>query len=305
MKTLLVRFVIFFLIMGMAGTSLAGPRIKGETVTYTAQGGVMKGYLAYDENIKGPRPGVLVVPEWWGLNDYARRRARMLAELGYTALAVDMYGNGRVATNPTEAQKLSSELMRDFAVAEARFLTAREFLRQQPMVDAGEIAAIGYCFGGGVVLNMAAEGTDLRGVVSFHGTLNLVKPAVPGTIKAKILVLTGAADQLVPPDQVAAFWKAMVAAEADFRIVTYPGAMHSFTNPDADRIAKQFTMPVGYNAAADQKSWEEMKSFLATIFTPQVNMSDVNKNTGSDNYRSDWEQFNQEQRDTYNDRLYR
>jgi dienelactone hydrolase len=305
MKTLLVRFVIFFLIMGMAGTSLAGPIIKGETVTYTAQGGVMKGYLAYDENIKGPRPGVLVVPEWWGLNDYARRRARMLAGLGYAALAVDMYGSGKVATRPAEAQKLSSELMRDFAVAEARFLTAREFLRQQPMVDAGEIAAIGYCFGGGVVLNMAAEGTDLKGVVSFHGTLNLVKPAVPGTIKAKILVLTGAADTIVPPDQVAAFWKAMVAAQADFRIVTYPGAKHSFTNSDADRLAKKFTMPIGYNAAADRKSWEEMKSFLAKIFTPQVNTSTIYEHTGRDQYYSDWDEFDWDRSYRDSERLYR
>jgi dienelactone hydrolase len=271
MERLLVKIVIFFLIMGMAGIALAGPKVKGETVTYSAQGQVMKGYLAYDENIKGQRPGVLVVHEWWGLNDYARKRARMLAELGYTALALDMYGNDKVAAHPADAQKFSSELMQNFAVAKARFLAGMEFLKQQPTVDPTEIAAIGYCFGGGIVLNMARQGVDLKGVVSFHGSLAAVQPVQPGTVKARILVLAGDADKFTTAEQVAAFKKEMEEAEADYRFISYPGAMHSFTNPDADNLAKKFHMPIGYNAEADQKSWEEMKRFLTEIFEMRVN----------------------------------
>jgi len=271
MEKLLVRFVIFFLIIGMAGIALAGPKIKAETVLYSAQGQVMKGYLAYDENIKGQRPGVLVVHEWWGLNDYARNRARMLAELGYTALAVDMYGNNKVAAHPADAQRFSSELMQNFAVAKARFLAGMEVLKQQPTVDPTRIAAIGYCFGGGIVLNMARQGVELKGVVSFHGSLATSKPAEPGVVKARILVLNGDADKFTTAEQIAAFKKEMEAAKVDYRFISYSGAMHSFTNPDADKLAKKFNMPIGYNAEADRKSWEEMKQFLTEIFAMKVN----------------------------------
>jgi dienelactone hydrolase len=271
MERLLVKFVIFLLIMNMAGIALAGPKIKAETVTYSAQGQVMKGYLAYDENIKGPRPGVLVVHEWWGLNDYARHRARMLAELGYTALALDMYGNDKVAAHPADAQQFSSELLGNFAVAKARFLAGLELLKQQPIIDPTRIAAIGYCFGGGIVLNMARQGVDLKGIVSFHGSLSPVQPAQAGVVKTRILVLNGDADKFTTPEQIAAFKKEMEAAKVDYQFISYPGAMHSFTNPDADKLAKQFHMPIGYNAEADRKSWEEMKRFLTEIFGIRVN----------------------------------
>src|SRR5208283_2555459 len=168
--------------------------IQERVIEYSAPGIVMKGYLAYDESIKGKRPGVLVVHEWWGLNDYSRKRARMLAELGYTALAVDMYGDGKQALDPDEATKLSSGVMKDFNAAVARFTAAQEYLKQQPTVDPSNIAAIGYCFGGGIVLNMARHGLDLKGVASFHGGLTAIKPARPGTVKAKMLILNGAAD---------------------------------------------------------------------------------------------------------------
>jgi dienelactone hydrolase len=226
----------------------------------------MKGYLAFDENIKGTRPGVLVVHEWWGLNDYARKRARMLAGLGYTALALDMYGNGEVVVRPTDAQKFSSELMKDFPVAKARFLAGLKLLKKQPTVDPAKIAAIGYCFGGGIVLNMARQGVDLKGVGSFHGSLVPVQPIRLGVVKARILVLNGDADQFTTPEQIAAFKKEMEAAKVDYRFISYPNAMHSFTNPDADKIAKKFNMPIGYNAEADRRSWEEMQRFLNEIF---------------------------------------
>jgi dienelactone hydrolase len=265
-KNQLIKLFVFTVVLGMVGVSAAQPRIQERSVEYRAQDVIMKGYLAYDQNIKGKRPGVLVVHEWWGLNDYARRRARMLAELGYIALAVDMYGEGTVAMHPSDAGRFSSELMKNFDVAKARFMAAMDFLKEQPTVDPGRIAAIGYCFGGGVVLNMARQGVDLKGVVSFHGDLAAVKPAQPGSVKAKILVLNGGADKLTTPEQIEAFKKEMRAAGADFRFISYPGAMHSFTNPHADALGKKFNLPLAYNASADKKSWNEMKKFLNSIF---------------------------------------
>jgi len=266
MERLLIRFAVLILVFGMAGAAAAEPRILGKAVDYSAQGVVMKGYLAYDESITGKRPGVLVVHEWWGLNDYARKRARMLAELGYTALAVDMYGDGKQAMHPDDAKAFSSELMKNFDVGKARFVAAMEFLKQQASVDPSRIAAIGYCMGGGVVLHMARQGVELKGVASFHGSLTAVKPAQSGVIKAKILVLNGGADKFITPEQIEAFKQEMKAAGADFQFISYPGALHSFTNPEATELGKKFDMPVAYNAKADKESWDEMKNFLSTIF---------------------------------------
>jgi dienelactone hydrolase len=266
MKNLLMRLAFITFVLGMVGVVAAEPKIVGKTVEYSAQGVVMKGYLAYDENINGKRPGVLVVHEWVGLNDYARMRARMLAELGYIALAVDMYGGGKVATHPEDAAKFSSELMKNFPTAKARFIAAMDFLKQQPTVDSSRIAAIGYCFGGGVVLNIARQGVDLKGVASFHGSLAAVKPAQPGAIKAKILVLNGDADKLITPEKIEAFKKEMKSAGADFKFISYPNATHAFTNPEADALAKKYNLKVAYNAQADKESWNELKKFLKTIF---------------------------------------
>lgn len=267
MRNLLIKLVLLMLVFGIANVATAEPRIVGKTVDYSAQGTAMKGYLTYDENITGKRPAVLVVPEWWGLNDYARERARMLAELGYTALAVDMYGDGKVVTTPDGAGKLSSEVMKNVKVARARFMAATDFLKEQPSVNPNRIAAIGYCFGGGVVLNMARQSVDLRGVASFHGSLTAVKPAQPGSVKAKILVLNGGADKFITPEQIEAFEREMKSAGADFRFISYPGALHSFTNPEATELGKKFNMPIAYNAEADRKSWVELKEFLKNIFS--------------------------------------
>jgi dienelactone hydrolase len=266
MKNLFGMLTVFALILGMAGIAQADPKIVGQDVAYSAEGVVMKGYLAYDESMKGKRPGVLVVHEWWGLNDYARSRARMLAELGYTALALDMYGEGKVAQHPDDAGKFSSALMKNFDVGKVRFAAAMDFLKGQPAVDPTRIAAIGYCFGGGIVLNMARQGVDLKGVASFHGNLTAVTPAQPGSVKAKILVLHGADDKFVTKEQVAAFKNEMKAAGADFKFISYPGAVHSFTNPEADELGKKYKIPIAYNRDADIKSWEELKKFLHGIF---------------------------------------
>jgi dienelactone hydrolase len=265
-KKLILGVFLAVLFLCAADIGYAEPKILGKTVEYSAQGVVMKSYLAYDEQIKEKRPAVLVVPEVWGLNDYARKRARMLTELGYTALAVDMYGDGTVATNFDEASKLYSEVTKNFDVVKVRFLAAMDFLKQQPTVDPTRIAAIGYCFGGTVVLSMAGQSVDLKGVVSFHGGLGDVKSPQPGSVKAKILVLHGGADKLITPEQVEAFKQEMKSAGADFRFISYPGAMHSFTNPEATELGKKLNLPVAYNADADKKSWGEMKDFLKKIF---------------------------------------
>jgi dienelactone hydrolase len=264
MKTMMM--VVAALVSAIAVSASAEPNIMGQEVSYSSGATVMKGYLAYDKNIKGKRPGVLVVHEWWGHNEYARKRARMLAEMGYAALAVDMYGDGKQAMHPDEAGKFSSEVMKNFDTAKARFTAAMDLLKKQHMVDPGEIAAIGYCFGGGVVLNMARQGVDLKGVASFHGSLVPVNPAQPGSVKAKILVLHGGDDKFTTAEQIDAFKKEMKDAGADFQFITYPGAMHSFTNPDADTYAKKFNLPLGYNAEADKKSWAELGTFLGQIF---------------------------------------
>ena len=240
--------------------------IRGEPVEYVAGDTTMKGYLAYDDGISGKRPGILVVHEWWGHNEYTRKRARMMAELGYVALAVDMYGEGKQARHPDDAGKFSGEIRKNMPLARERFLAARKVLQQHRITDPGRIGAIGYCFGGGVVLQMARDEMDLAGVASFHGGLATESPAKTGSVKAKILVLTGADDKFAPPDQVEVFRKEMQAAGADFRIVSYPGALHGFTNPEADAYAKKFNMPIGYNADADRKSWAEMQTFFQDIF---------------------------------------
>jgi dienelactone hydrolase len=266
MKSLLIKLTVVGIIFGIVGITSAHTKIREENVVYKALDVTMRGYLAYNEAIKGKRPGVLVVHEWWGLNDYARRRARMLAELGYTALAVDMYGDGKQAMHPDDAMKFSSELAKNFDVSKGRFLEAMDFLKQQPTVNPAHIAAIGYCFGGGVVLNMARQGVDLKGVASFHGSLTAIRSAQPGNVKAKILVLHGGDDKFIPLEQIEGFKQEMKSVGADYRFISYPGALHSFTSPEADELGKKFGMAIAYNAEADQKSWDELKGFLKKIF---------------------------------------
>jgi len=243
-----------------------GADVRGEEVTYTDNGTTLKGYLAYDASASGPQPGVLVIHEWWGHNEHARNQARRLAELGYTALAVDMYGDGQVADHPQDAGKFAGAIRQNRELMMKRFTAAENFLRSRSQTDAEKVAAIGYCFGGSVVLEMARSGADLLGVASFHGALATQNPAQSGEVKSRVLVLHGNEDSMVPAEQVEGFKKEMDAAGVDYHFVGYDGATHSFTNPAADEAAKKFGMPVGYNAEADQKSWSELKSFLAETF---------------------------------------
>ncbi|MER3445595.1 MAG: dienelactone hydrolase [Candidatus Dadabacteria bacterium] len=261
-----MRFILVSMLLLFIGYIPAHAKIQAKEVKYSANGVALKGYLAYDDSIKGKRPGVLIVHEWWGLNDYARKRARMLAKLGYTALALDMYGDAKQAKNPDEARKLAGMVMNNLDDAQGRFEAALELLRNQKTVDPQRIAAIGYCFGGGVVLNMALRGVDLDGVVSFHGLLPTSAPAKAGKVKAAILVFHGADDQFVKPDQVEKFKELMKSEKANFEVITYPNAKHSFTVPKADEYAKEFNIPLGYNAQADKESWAKMEEFLKRVF---------------------------------------
>ena len=237
--------------------------VKTREVEYRQGETVLQGLVAWDDAARGKRPGVLVVHEWWGLNEHARDQAKRLAEAGYVGFALDMYGKGKVTTHPQDAQAFASEAMKDPAVLAARFNAALEQLKRDPHVDSTRIAAIGYCFGGGVVLAMARAGADLAAVVTFHGSLGTATPAQPGKVKARVLVLAGGADPFVPPEQVEGFKREMQAAGAHFDVVTYPGAKHGFTNPDADKVG----MPgLAYNAAADKESFEALLKMLKEVW---------------------------------------
>lgn len=245
---------------------LADAKVVGEEVKYTVDGQEMTGYLAYDDASDAQRPGVLVVHEWWGHNAYSRKRAEMLAALGYTALALDMYGTGKLADHPKDAKAFMMETMKNVSVAEKRFDAAHRLLKSQSNVDASKTAAIGYCFGGAVVLHAARTGRDLAGVVSYHGSLNAMAEAPMGGIKPAVRVFTGAADPMIKSDQVEAFKTEMTKARADFSVTSYPGVLHSFTNPEADMFAAKYKMPVGYDAMADADSWAKTRAFFQDIF---------------------------------------
>jgi len=240
--------------------------VQGTEVKYDADGVTLRGYLAYDDSIKGKRPGVLVVHEWWGHNEYARKRARMLAEMGYVALAVDMYGDGKNAAHPKQAGEFSGAVRKNMPVAKARFQAAMNLLKQHEVTATKQLAAIGYCFGGAVVLDMARVGMDLTGVVSFHGSLNTSIPAKAGDVKAKMLVLNGEDDKFIKPEAIETFKQEMNAAKVDYEFISYPGAVHAFTNPEATEIGKKFGIPLAYHAAADRLSWTQMQGFFNELF---------------------------------------
>jgi dienelactone hydrolase len=245
------------------------PQLKEETVTYQLDGTndslVMDGYIVYDENKEGKRPAVIVVHEWWGLNDYAKMRARELARLGYIAMALDMYGNGKRADNPDSAGKLATPFYMDTKLAKARFDAAMAKLKTYALADMDNAAAIGYCFGGAQVLNMAKMGEPLKAVVSFHGNLNVMVPD-KNLLKAKVLVCHGAADPFVPQAEVDQFKKQMDSVGAAYTFKAYEGATHSFTNPNATMMGEKFKLPIKYDAAADSASWKDMKEFFQGVF---------------------------------------
>lgn len=263
MKRSLVRTIAAVALFSIVTPAVSWAELRTQAVPYDHDGARLIGYLAYDDTVKGPRPAVLVVHEWWGLNDYTKRRARQLAGLGYVALAADIYGDGVVAKDRTEAGALAGRFRGgDRSLLRERVNAALKVLLDNPLVDRQRVAAIGYCFGGTTVLELARSGADIAGVVSFHGGLDTPRPAEAGTLKAKILVLHGADDPGVPPAQVAAFQDEMRKAGADWQLIMYGGAVHSFTNPDSGSDPSR---GAAYNEKADRRSWEHMKIFFKEI----------------------------------------
>lgn len=252
-------------LMTLMTTLTASAAITTREVEYPAGEVAAKGFLARPDD-SGTHPAVLVVHEWWGLNDYVRNRAKMLAEMGYVALALDMYGDGKTATHPSDATNFMNAVLENMPEGRARFEGALDYLASQSGVDPGRIAAIGYCFGGGLVLQMAADDVPgLVAVASFHGGPGAEIPEGV-TPTASMLVLHGEADAMIPMEAIEDFKARMTEAGVDHRVVTYPDAKHGFTNPAADENAAKFDIPLGYNEAADQASWEELSAFLKEVF---------------------------------------
>jgi dienelactone hydrolase len=239
--------------------------LKTENVDYSGDGLTMKGFVAYNEDTATAKPIVLILPEWWGIGDYTCGRAKQLAELGYLAFAVDMYGEGKTAETPDDAGKLATPFYTSATLGKARFDAAFAKVKTYKFADTNRVAAIGYCFGGAMVLNMARAGEPLKGVVSFHGNL-IGNKLDKNVLKADVLVCHGDDDKFVLPSEVATFKKQMDSIGANYAFKSYAGATHAFSNPAATEKGKKYNIPVAYNAAADTASFNEMKVFFEKIF---------------------------------------
>lgn len=237
--------------------------IKTQTLIYKHDKAALEGYLAYDGATHGKRPGVLIAPTWWGINHQIRRRATALAQMGYAVLALDMYGDGKQAANAAQAKVLSAPFWNDRQLLRERAMAGVDALRQVHVADSRCLAAIGYCFGGMTVLELARAQAPLIGVVSFHGMLDTPKPQETPPLKTKILALHGADDPSVPLDQVRTFQEEMTRIKADWQMIIYGGAVHGFTNPEA---GSDKSTGIAYDEPADKRSWQAMKDFFAEIF---------------------------------------
>ncbi len=259
------KFFILLFLVGLVSTANAG--VHTETVNYSSGGVELTGFLAYDDSIKDKRPGILVVHEWWGHNKHAQNRARKLAELGYTAFALDMYGTGKLADHPEKAGEFMNAAFSNWEASQAKFREAKKLLEAHATVDSENIGAIGFCFGGAVSIRMARGGEDLKGVVAFHSALPDQPKLAKDQVTASILVINGAEDAFLKSDTVAAFTKEMVDANVDFNYMSLKGVRHSYTNPQADEFSKKFNIPaLKYDKAADEKSWKAMQGFFQGVF---------------------------------------
>jgi len=244
-------------------TTKSTASIKTAEVIYTSNGQQSNGFIAYDENKKGKLPIVVIIPEWWGLGDYIKSRAKQLAELGYFAFGADLFGNGKTANNPQEAMAFTKPYYANPELSKPAVEDALAMAKTFPQADSARVAAIGYCFGGFVVLNATKLGTPLKAAVSFHGGLGGVTPK-KGVVQADILVCQGGADPFVPEADQLAFKKSMDSAGIHYTFISYPGALHAFSNPNATALGEKFKLPIAYNAAADSASWKDMQNLFQT-----------------------------------------
>ena len=244
-------------------TVAAHAELQSRVLTYNDGMAELKGYFVIDSSVEGPRPGVLVVHEWWGQNDHARKQADRLAEAGYAVMALDMYGQGKTTDHPEDAAAMSSLVRNNAPNMRRRFHAAMKMLQEQPEVKAGPVAAVGYCFGGAVVLDMARSGFDLAAVISMHGSLTPSDVKARPGIKSRILVCHGSEDSFIPQDAIEAFKEEMEEARANYEFLVLEGAQHSFTNPEADSLG---IAGLAFDAEADRISFEAMLELLKDVF---------------------------------------
>ncbi|QDT39788.1 dienelactone hydrolase family protein [Stratiformator vulcanicus] len=259
-------------VLGLIAISTEAPaEIVTKTIEYEHDGTPLKGFLTYDDTVEGPRPGVLVVHEWWGLNEYAKRRTEMLAKLGYAAFALDMYGEGKITEHPKQAGEWAGQVRQNVESWRSRALAGLEVLKSQPVVDPERLAAIGYCFGGATVLQLAYAGTDLKGVASFHGALPIASDADAEQVRADMLICHGAEDGFITAETIRGFRSALDEADKPYSFVEFAGARHSFTNPSADSHGID---GLKYDERADEQSWAFLKVFLSQKFSRDGKTSD-------------------------------
>ena len=263
MKKLLVLSVISF----FSFVALANADVRTEEIEYSHDGTQLKGYLAFDDSKPGKRPGILVVHEWWGHNDHARNRAKMLAEAGYITLALDMYGDGKLANHPKKAAGFMNAAFSNWSDSQARYNKAMEILKSHKAVDSTRIGSIGFCFGGAVSIRMARGGSDLKGVVAFHSALPVEPVITKNSMNSAVLIINGSEDSFLKSEAVAAFSQDMFKANVDFTYMNLKGAKHSFTNPQADEFRKKFNIEaLEYNKKADKLAWAAMLNFFKRVF---------------------------------------
>lgn len=250
-------------LIALSFVSVSWAEVRTQEINYQDGDQQLKGYMAWDDAIKGKRPGVIVVHEWWGLNDYAKKRARQLAELGYVAFAADMYGPGKVTMHAKDAQGWMTQITQNQQAWQNRALLGLDQLKANPDVDKSKLGAIGYCFGGATVMQLAYAGADLDAVVSFHGSLPPATPEQAAAVKAHVLIAHGDIDPFVPAERIVQFKKALSDANVDWEMDIYANTKHGFTNPDAGSFGME---QLAYNKKADERSWKRMKAFFADIF---------------------------------------
>ncbi|MCB0271806.1 MAG: dienelactone hydrolase family protein [Bdellovibrionales bacterium] len=254
-----MKYLMMICILATSFSALA--EIKTEEISYHADV-PLKGFIAYDDALQAPLPGVLIVHEWWGHNQNTRDKALAFAKAGFVAMALDMYGEGKTTEHPKEATEFMNQALASQDVANVRFEQALKVLQAHARTNAKKIGAVGYCFGGKVVLDQARQGTKLTGVVSIHGGLFPMKNDKNKKIKTPILVLHGEEDPMVSDALLVSFTKEMETKGADFEFVSFPGVVHAFTNPGATEVGKKFNLPLAYDEKADKEAHEKAIAFL-------------------------------------------